>query len=324
MHNRGIDGDWATASPVTHVAIDKNQSVTGMVTQLLGTGFNAKRLGQACQIYEHMVKDPRCVKILTLAGAMVPAGMRAILADFIRCGYVDILVSTGANLTHDMIEAVGQYHYQGSEEADDAELHELKTNRIFDVFLSDDAYETMEGFIMGLSFDNAMSTVDFLDFLGGEMEARLPPEGTKDSILVVCHDKHVPLFCPGFTDSGLGIELMLNHRGLKLDQFEDLSRMINRARDLEDVGVFIIGGGVPKNFTFQSLQFSPNSARYAIQITTDRPEPGGLSGASLSEAVSWEKASAEAETVTVVCDATIVLPIVLAYLKDIAPYTGDG
>jgi len=323
MHEDDHEGDHGT-TPVTQVTVVAGQRVTDLVNQLAGTGFNAKRLGKACQIYEHMVNDSQCVKIMTLAGAMVPVGMRAILADFIRSGYVDILVSTGANLTHDVIEAVGFHHYQGSEEVNDVELHEQKTNRIFDVFMPDAAYETMEDFIKVLDFDKTMSVVDFLDYLGGEMVARLPPEGIKDSILVACHDKHIPLFCPAFTDSGLGIQLMLNHRGLKLDMFDDLSRMINRAWDLVDVGVFIIGGGVPKNYTFQSLQFSPNSARYAIQVTTDRPEPGGLSGASLSEAVSWGKVSAEAETVTVVCDATIVLPIVLAYLKDIVPANSDG
>jgi len=181
--------------------------------------------------------------------------------------------------------------------------------------MPNEAYESLEDFIKVLSFDKTMGVVEFLDYLGGEIE-NLPPENARDSILRVCHEKKVPVFCPAFTDCGLGIQLQLNHKGLKLDLWDDLNRMITKAWDSEDVGVFIIGGGVPKNFTFQALQFSPNSAGYAIQITTDRPEPGGLSGASLSEAVSWGKVNEEAKTVTVMCDATIAVPLILAYLKD--------
>jgi deoxyhypusine synthase len=310
---------------VDQIGIKKGEKVSDLIRSLRGTGFNAKRLAIACEIYEAMAKDKGCVKILTLAGAMVPAGMRGVIADLVRSGFVDILVTTGANLTHDVIESIGCthdviesigcHHQQGTDHVSDAELHDKEINRIFDVYMPNHAYESMEDFIKALKFDKTQPVVDFLDFLGGEL-AKLPEEHSNGSILVACHEKKVPVFCPAFTDCGLGIQLMMNHRGLKLDQFEDLNRMINKAWDSENVGVFIIGGGVPKNFTFQALQFSPNSAGYAIQITTDRPEPGGLSGATLSEAVSWGKVNAEAKTVTVMCDATIAGPIILAYLKD--------
>lgn len=300
---------------VDQIGIKKGEKASDLLKSLRGTGFNAKRLGIACEIYEAMAKDKACVKIMTLAGAMVPAGMRGIIADFVRCGFVDILVSTGANLTHDVIESIGCHHQQGTDRVSDADLHDKEINRIFDVYMPNQAYEAMEDYIKALKFDKTLPVVDFLDFIGGEL-AKLPEEHSHGSILVACHEKKVPIFCPAFTDCGLGIQLLLNHRGLKLDLFEDLNRMISKAWDSENVGVFIIGGGVPKNFAFQALQFSPNSAGYAIQITTDRPEPGGLSGATLSEAVSWGKVNAEARSVTVMCDATIAVPLILAYLKD--------
>nr|MDO8111789.1 deoxyhypusine synthase family protein [Candidatus Sigynarchaeota archaeon] len=295
--------------------IEKGETISTLMKSFAGTGFNAKRLGMACEIYEAMVKDRKCVKIMTLAGAMVPAGMRAVISDFVRSGFVDILVTTGANLTHDLIESIGCHHQQGSDQVSDAELHEHEINRIYDVFMPNNAYESMEDFIRTLKFDKTIPVVEFLDFLGGELE-RLPAEAVRDSILRTCHEKKVPIYCPAFTDCGLGIQLAMNNRGLKLDLFEDLNRMIGKAWDSEDVGVFIIGGGVPKNYTFQALQFSPNSASYAIQVTTDRPEPGGLSGATLSEAVSWGKVNEKARTITVICDATIAVPLILAYLKD--------
>lgn len=301
---------------VDQFSITKDEKISTLMAKFRGTGFGAKRLGLACEIYEAMVKDEKgCVKIMTLAGAMIPAGMRGVIAEYVRNGFVDILVTTGANLTHDVIESIGCHHQQGTDQVSDAELHDKEINRIFDVFMPNDAYESMEDFIKTLQFEKTMPVVDFLDYLGSEIE-NLPAENAQDSILRVCHEKKVPIFCPAFTDCGLGIQLMLNHRGLKLDLFDDLNRMITKAWDSENMGVFIIGGGVPKNFTFQALQFSPNSASYAIQITTDRPEPGGLSGASLSEAVSWGKVNENAKAVTVMCDATIAVPLILAYLKD--------
>jgi deoxyhypusine synthase len=128
---------------------------------------------------------------------------------------------------------------------------------------------------------------------------------------------HVPIFCPAFTDSGLGMQVMFRfkHDGLNLNFFNDLDAMVNKAWDANPAGVCVIGGGVPKNFIMQAMQFSPTSAQYAVQITMDRPEPGGLSGAELREAISWGKVNKDAEFVDVICDATIALPIMLAYLK---------
>ncbi|MBD3185653.1 deoxyhypusine synthase [Candidatus Bathyarchaeota archaeon] len=308
---------------VDQVKVTPGDGIAKLVSKLGGTGFNAKRVAEACEVLHDMVCDADCTKIMTLAGAMVPAGMRAIISDFISNGFVDVLVTTGANLTHDVIEALGCHHLQGSQAADDRSLLEHGTNRIYDVFMPNESYETLEDFIQDLIFDKEMPLVDFLDFLGREME-RLAPGNVQDSIIRNCHLKGVPIFCPAFTDCGLGVQLMLNHRGLKLDMFHDLDRFITMAWDMENVGVFIVGGGVPKNFTFQALQFSPNSATRAVQVTMDRPEPGGLSGASLDEAISWGKVNPDAAHVTVVCDATIFLPLALAYLLDLQDGSMDG
>ncbi|MHA1683185.1 MAG: deoxyhypusine synthase family protein [Promethearchaeota archaeon] len=300
---------------VNQMKVNKDSSIPDLINAMRGTGFNAKRLALACGIYKDMIEDETCKKIFTLAGAMVPAGMRAIISDFIKHGYIDILVTTGANLTHDIIESLGCHHLQGSEGANDKELHEKQTNRIYDVYMPNESYENMEDFVKTLEFDRNMPLVDFLDFLGKEM-GRLNPENTRDSILRAAHMHGVPIFCPAFTDCGLGVQLLLNNPGLNLDLFHDLDRMISLAWEMKNPGVFIIGGGVPKNFTFQALQFSPNNATYAIQITTDRPEPGGLSGATLSEAISWGKVNPKAPYVSVMCDATIALPFILSFLKD--------
>ncbi len=298
---------------VNQIKITKKTSITSLMLALNETGFNAKRLAVACEIYEKMIKDPECVKFFGLAGAMVPVGMQSIIHDFIEEGYIDVLVTTGANLTHDIAETLGYHHLQGDiniEDLDDAILHKDQINRIYDVFLPNEVYEGIEDFISKLDIPSKdMAVHEFLKFLGKQL-----PEDP-NSILKIAAEKDVPIFCPAFTDSGLALQIGFHYKKLNLNHFSDMLKLIDLAWDSKKAGVCIIGGGVPKNFIFQSLQFCPTSARYAIQITMDRPEPGGLSGATLSEAISWGKVNEQAEHSMVIVDATIALPLILWYLK---------
>lgn len=293
--------------------INVNDNIVDLISSLKNTGFNAKRLAIACEIYERMVQDKDCVKFFGLAGALVPAGMQKIIHDFIEEDYIDVLVTTGASLTHDIAETLGFHHLQGDlnlTEVDDSKLHNQELNRIYDVFLPNKVYEGIEEFVSKLKIpDNNMAVSSFLKFLGDEL-----PEN-ESSILKICAEKNIPIFCPAFTDSGLALQLGFHHRKLNLNHFKDMLKMVDLAWDTKKAGVCIIGGGVPKNFIMQSLQFCPNSAEYAIQITMDRPEQGGLSGATLQEAISWGKVSEKARFSTVIADATIALPLILWYLK---------
>ena len=298
---------------VDQFKITENTDIINLIESLKNTGFNAKRLALACEIYKEMVEDKECVKFFGLAGALVPAGMQRIIYDFIKEGFIDILVSTGANLTHDLAEALGFHHLQGDinlENIDDADLRNEEMNRIYDVYMPNKVYEGIEDFVSKLSIpDYEMTVSSFLEFLGKQI-----PE-TKNSILKICSEKNIPIFCPAFTDSGLALQLGFHHQKIHLNHFKDMLDMVNLAWDAKKAGVCIVGGGVPKNFIMQSLQFCPNSATYAIQITMDRPEPGGLSGATLREAISWGKVNENAKYSTVISDATIALPIILWFLK---------
>ncbi|MBD3212242.1 MAG: deoxyhypusine synthase [Candidatus Lokiarchaeota archaeon] len=302
---------------VNQFKITKNTDIISLINNLRGTGFNAKRLAIACQIYEKMVRDEKCVKFFGLAGAMVPVGMQGIIHDFIEDGFIDILVTTGANLTHDIAETLGYHHLQGEmdlNQLDDANLRKERMNRIYDVFLPDKVYEGIEDFISELDIpDQNMSVSSFLKFLGQQL-----PDNPH-SILKIAAEKNIPIFCPAFTDSGLALQLGFHFQKLNLNHFKDMLEMVDLAWDAANAGVCIIGGGVPKNFIFQSLQFCPTSAKYAIQITMDRPEPGGLSGATLSEAMSWGKVNEDAEHSMIISDATIALPLILWYLKTSFP-----
>jgi deoxyhypusine synthase len=298
---------------VNQLKITDGTSITSLINALKETGFNAKRLALACHIYKEMINDKECTKFFGLAGAMVPAGMQGILHDFVKEGFIDVLVTTGATLTHDLAECLGFHHLQGEinlNNINDVDLHHEEMNRIYDVFLPNKVYEGIEDFVSQLEIpDNTMSVSSFLKFLG----ERLPK--TANSILKICADMNVTIFCPAFTDSGLAMQLGFHHKNLNLNHFKDMLKMVNMAWDAKKAGVCIVGGGVPKNFILQSLQFCPNSASYALQITTDRPEPGGLSGATLTEAISWGKVNEKAKYVTLISDATIALPILFWFLK---------
>ncbi|MBY8982007.1 MAG: deoxyhypusine synthase family protein [Candidatus Lokiarchaeota archaeon] len=297
---------------VNQFKITDETNIKKFIENIKDTGFNAKRLAKACEIYESMVNDKNCVKFFGLAGAMVPAGMQGVIYDFINEGFIDILVTTGANLTHDIAEALGYHHLQGDmdvNKVDDKFLYQEKINRIYDVFLPNNVYEGIEDFITQLEIpDNNMPISEFLNYLGEQL-----PEKSQ-SILKIASKKNIPIFCPAFTDSGLALQLGFHNRQLNLNHFKDMLKLVDMAWEAKTAGVCIIGGGTPKNFIFQSQQFCPNSAKYAIQITMDRPEPGGLSGASLKEAMSWGKIHENAEYSTVISDATIVLPLIYWYL----------
>ena len=293
--------------------IDEKDDIVDLISSLKDTGFNAKRLAVACEIYKKMIQDKDCVKFFGLAGALVPAGMQKVIHDFIEEGFVDVLVTTGASLTHDIAEILGYHHLQGelsAIEVDDSKLHNQELNRIYDVFLPNNVYEGIEDFVSKLEIsDENMPVSSFLKFLGNKL-----PEN-ESSILKICAEKNVPIFCPAFTDSGLAIQLGFHNRKLNLNHFTDMLEMVNLAWDAKNAGLCIVGGGVPKNFIMQSLQFCRNSATYAIQITMDRPEPGGLSGATLREAISWGKISEKAKYSTIISDATIALPLIFWFLK---------
>ncbi|MFX0140267.1 MAG: deoxyhypusine synthase family protein, partial [Candidatus Hodarchaeota archaeon] len=225
---------------VNQYRITENTDIVDLINSLKNTGFNAKRLALACEIYREMINDADCVKFFGLAGAIVPAGMQRIIYDFIKEGYIDILVTTGANLTHDLAEALGFHHLQGDleiDEVDDKSLHIEEINRIYDVFMPNEVYEGIEDFISKLNIqDYQMPVSSFLQFLGNQL-----PAGTY-SILKICAEKNVPIFCPAFTDSGLAMQLGFHHQKLNLNHFKDMLEMVNLAWDAKNAGICIVGG----------------------------------------------------------------------------------
>ncbi len=296
---------------IKQIDLEKVHGIDCLIKAYKTSAFNARKLAEATDILEKMIKDKNCKVFLGIAGALVPAGMRGILVDMVKKGYVDAIVTTGANITHDLVEAIGERHVVGSETADDVKLHKKKINRIYDVYMPNKVYEKLEKEVkrvLELMPKKKYSIKEFLQEFGKNVK-------DKDSLMRACADKGVPLFCPGLSDSGFGLQTMFYRQGMVIDALEDANEMISLAWGAKKSGVLILGGGVPKNFIFQAMQFSKD-AEYAVQITMDRPEHGGLSGATLEEAMSWGKISGKAKHAEVICDVTIALPLMMAAVKE--------
>lgn len=298
--------------PIRHAKITQDMTVSRLVDSFSDCAFGAGRLYEAVDIYREMLNDSECVKFFGLAGAMVPSGMRQIVSDLIRNNDIDILVTTGANLVHDIIESLGLRHYRGSETADDVQLKHNAISRIYDVFLPEQHFSEFEKKMQSVfrELPEKLSITELLSHIGSSID-------DEDSILRSAYDMHVPVYCPAIQDSIIGLQAWLykQTKSLNVDVFEDMRGLIDRCYEAKRTGALIVGGGVPKNFILQAMLVTPKSFDYAIQLTMDRPETGGLSGATLDEARSWGKVGEKARAVTVYSDATITLPIIVAAAK---------
>lgn len=300
--------------PVKQIEIKAGMTAKELVQGMADSGvMGAGRIAKAAKIAEAMAQDKECKVFLGLAGAMVPGGMKQIVLDMLKSGFADVLVSTGANLTHDLIEALGYHHFQGHHQVNDAELNKQGMDRIYDSFMPNEVYEKMEDFFTA-HFEELRNIENISQFLCklGELLDK------EDSILTICYKKQIPLFCPAISDSGIGLMLwgkLAQGKEVKTKAFEDLKDMMELSWTAKKTGVIYLGGGVPKNYIQQAMQFS-KGASYGIQITMDRPEPGGSSGAELKEGISWGKMQEQGQFVDVICDTTIALPLIWAAVKD--------
>ena len=306
-------------NPVEHIKINGTLTVDQLIQQLQGSGsFGAGRLAQACNIYEKMLRDKNCTVFLALSGAVVPAGMRALVADLIRARLVDVVVSTGASMVHDAIEALNGHHYKGSCMADDRELYRYHIFRIYDVFIAEENYVRLDYQLAKMYREIAierngksLSSNEFAWELGKRLK-------DPNSILRAAYEEDVPIFIPAVRDSEFGyIHLLHSLREnqknvLAVDAFKDVPLLCRICQKSPKNGMVVIGGGVPRN-TVQSAAIAANKGMdYAVVITMDRPETGGLSGSTLRESMSWGKVRGNADKIMVIGDALVMFPLIVA------------
>ncbi len=285
--------------------------------------FQARNLGRAASLLAEMVRDKDNLVVMTLAGALVPGGLRNTIRDAIENGLVDVIVSTGANISHDLVEAMGYHHYRHSELKSDAQLKAKFIDRVYDTFVSDkDFVDTAYEIEKHFPYLEGNTSDAITRFLGSIVKG--------PSILKSAYKQNVPIFVPALNDSELG--LVINHYNshrseserIVWDGLQDNMRFAEIIRKAHSCGTLICGGGVPRNWAQQVtplleyLDFVPgewthkfSGYKYGILITTDTPVYGGLSGCTFSESISWGKYTENVNNVTVNCDVTIALPLVI-------------
>ncbi len=297
--------------------------------------YNAGRLAEACRLYtERMLEDDVTVG-MSLTGAMTPAGLgMSTLIPLMQAGFVDWIVSTGANLYHDAHFGIGLAMHKGTPFADDVELREHGVVRIYDIFFDYRVLLSTDAYIREISarpeFQRPMGTAEYHYLLGGYIRERERALGLNHrSVLSAAHEFGVPIYTSSPGDSSIGMniaEQALAGSKLRFDVSADVNEtaaIVFAAKATGGKsGVLLIGGGSPKNFVLQTepqiqevLGISEKGHDYYLQMTDARPDTGGLSGATPSEAVSWGKVDPDKLPGTVVCylDNTVALPLLAAY-----------
>ncbi|HYM09796.1 MAG TPA: deoxyhypusine synthase family protein, partial [Bryobacterales bacterium] len=309
--------------PTRPFAIGPDASAASVLERMEGTAFQGRQLGQAFQVWKRMLGD-RCSILMGMSGAMVPAGMRRLVVYMIQNRLIDCLVSTGANFFHDIHETLGYYHYQGSAATDDVALGENLIDRMYDVLADEEKFREHDrwigNFAAGLDQSRAYTTREFLYLLGCE----LSKTAKEDGIVSAAAKASVPLFCPAVGDSSIGIGVAVNrYRGgnrLLFDVIGDVLEITRIVAESPETAVIYFGGGTPKNFVQQTevvaiiMNTGKTGHKYAIQVVTDAPHWGGLSGCTFEEAQSWGKIAKDAHMVNCHCDSTIAMPILVSAL----------
>ncbi|MBI4481961.1 MAG: deoxyhypusine synthase family protein [Acidobacteria bacterium] len=296
-----------------------------MLEKMAQTSFQGRNLGQAYEIWKQMLSGQTTI-FMGLAGAMTAGGMRRLVAYLLQNRLIDCLVSTGANLFHDIYESWGRCHWMGTPSVDDTILQDLMIDRIYDTYADESEFRKIDEWIGEFALrleDRPYSTREFLYLLGGEVAKN----SKEDGIITSAYKARVPVYCPAIGDSSIGIGIA-THRYLKkekgnrllFDIIQDVIETAELAGKSPTTGVVFCGGGTPKNFINQTeVTASMVNSRiaghqHAIQVITDSPQWGGLSGCTFEEAQSWGKIAKDAQRVTVHCDATIGFPTLVTAL----------
>ncbi len=315
-------------------AIDGQERVADLVDGCFSS-YNAGRLRELCQVFTRKMLEPKCTVGLTLSGALTPAGLGvSSLVPLVRAGFVDWVVSTGANLYHDTHFALDLPLHQGRPDYNDLELREHDVIRIFDIVFDYSTLLDTDAFyrelIAGEPFQKSMGTAEFHFEVGKYLHGRAAALGrASSSLLAVAYECGVPIYTSSPGDSSIGMNLAalaLQGGDLRIDPLLDVNEtaalVYQAKRGGGESGVLILGGGSPKNFILQTepqiqevLGLEEAGHDYFLQITDARPDTGGLSGATASEAMTWGKVDPDRlpDSVTCYTDTTIALPILTAY-----------
>jgi deoxyhypusine synthase len=331
MKAKHAEKDQYKQKTIDHIDVTKMPGIVPLVDSMANLAFSARDLNRAAQIYDMMLRDRDCGVIMTLAGSMISAGMKKVFVDMIRNNMVDAIVSTGANVVdQDFFEALGFRHYVADDKFKsglyDGELREHAIDRIYDTFIDEEELricdETTQKVMEDMEPGQHSSRV-FLRAFGEYLDKTGGPK-CADSVLYEAYKKDVPIFVPAFSDcsAGFGLVAHLVNRGesprATWDGGKDFYELTQLKIKNPSTGLFMIGGGVPKNFTqdivvcAEVLGHDAPMHKYAIQVTVADVRDGALSSSTLKEASSWGKVDTVYEQM-VFSEATLAIPLIVGY-----------
>lgn len=310
--------------PIQSVDLEKINGIEDLVEAFSNASVQARNIGACAKVWEAMLTDAdRPTIFMGLAGPLVAAGLRKVIRDAVHYGLVDVIVSTGAILYQDIYQAKGFKHFRGDSEADDAVLRDLYIDRIYDTYVDEDKFWRLDCWVGRFADRLPAGKYSSRQFLA-ELSKELDDE---NSILVTAAKRGVPIFAPALNDSSIGIGLTEHYhrcvregrKGVTIDSIQDNYELTQLVIKSKATSAVYIAGGVPKNFINDSVVMSyifgkdTGGHRYAMQLTTDVPHWGGLSGSTLSEATSWGKVSKKATHAMAFVEPSVSLPLVAGY-----------
>ena len=320
--------------PVKHIDIKSFDSIE-IIEAMKDMSFTARDTARAAEIFDMMIKDQECTIILCIAGSTSAAGCMQIYSDMVRHNMIDAIVATGASIVDmDFFEALGFKHYKGSPFVDDKKLRELYIDRIYDTFIDEEQLQVCDNTIKEIADLLARRPYSSREFIH-QMGKYLVENAEKpDSLVQTAYENDVPIFCPAFSDSSAGFGLVKhqaenegNH--VSIDSVKDFRELTEIKIRSNISGLFMVGGGVPKNFAQDTvvcaevLGKSVDMHKYAVQITVADVRDGACSSSTLKEASSWGKVDTTYEQM-VYAEATCVLPLIASYVYHMRSWEGRG
>ncbi len=309
---------------VKHVDIKAINS-TAIIDAMRDMSFTSRDTAAAADILNMMIRDKACTVILTLAGSTSAGGCMQVYVDLVKHNMVDAIVATGASIVDmDFFEALGFKHYKGTPYADDKELRGHYIDRIYDTYIDEEELQVCDATIGRIADSLEPRPYSSREFIREMGKWLVKNSKKKDSLVQVCYEHNVPIFCPAFSDSSAGFGLVKHQwdhpeKHVSIDSVKDFLELTKIKMAAKSSGLFMIGGGVPKNFVQDTvicaevLGKEVPMHRYAIQITVADPRDGACSSSTLKEASSWGKVDTVYEKM-VYAEATSVLPLIASYV----------
>jgi len=309
---------------IKHIDI-KSFDSTKIIESMKGMSFTSRDTGNAAEILNSMVKDKDCTIILTLAGSTSAGGCMQVYVDMVKNNMVDAIVSTGASIVDmDFFEALGFKHYKGTSYADDTKLREMYIDRIYDTYIDEEQLQSCDKTIKEIADSLEKRPYSSREFIWEMGKWLVKNSKKKDSLVQAAYENNVPIFCPAFSDSSAGFGLVLHQienpdKHLSIDSVKDFKELTDIKIKAGTSGLFMIGGGVPKNFAQDTVVCAEVMGKdvpmhkYAVQITVADPRDGACSSSTLKEANSWGKVDSSCEQM-VYAEATSVLPLIVSYV----------